>query len=150
MPLAHDYNAAQRREYYLRTRHLKGRAKAAPLTAAAKLKAARLRQAEKHKALETKINALQARLEHLKKVLAVLVDKAQARNGSSSTKNASTKSTSSTHETAKQKAAAKKASEKFARTHKAKASQTLSEQAKDLSDKVKTIEARIKKLRAKT
>lgn len=150
MPLVHEYNAAQRRAYYLRTRKLKGRHPGTqPISAATRLKVANAKKAKKRQELKMRVDALQARLEQLRKVLAVLVDKAQAKNGNSSKKESDKKSTIPEHQTAKQKAAAKKASEKYAKTHKAEVDQTLSERAKSLTAKIKTIEERIKKLRAK-
>lgn len=147
-PLMHVYNAAQRREYYLRTRKLKGRVKGAVVSPSSRAAAIKAEKARKRRAIEARVKALQARLDQLRKVLKVLVDQAQARNGNDS-KKSEKKDNTPEKQTAKQKAAAQKASEKYARTHKDKKDQSLSEQAKDLSDKIKSIEERIKKLRAK-
>lgn len=146
--LAHEYNAAQRREYYLRTRKLKGRVKGSVIDPTARRRAAKAKKEAQRKALAARVDALQARLDQLRKVLKVLVDRAQTRNGNDS-KKAEKKDSIPKRQTAKEKAAAQKASEKYARTHKDKKDQTLSERAKDLSDKIKSIEERIKKLRAK-
>lgn len=154
-PLIHEYNAAKRREYYLRTRKLKGRIKKAVIDPTARRKAAQAKKLAQHKALEAKVAALQGRLDALRLVLKTLVAQAQKKSGVASatdkSKEAVKKAADAASEpkTPKEKAAAKKASEKYAKSHPDEKSQPLSEQAKNLSAKIKTIEARIEKLRAK-
>lgn len=152
--LQHEYDAAKRRAYYLRTRKLKGRKKADPAIAMARRAAAQAAKLAKRKAMEAKVNALKGRLDKLKKVLAEMVKAAQARSGGDSKGTALGKAISSEakpeKKTAKQEAAAKKSAEKYAKAHKNDAKPTsLATQAKDLTAKIATIEKRIAKLRAK-
>jgi hypothetical protein len=150
--LQHAYDAAKRREYYLRTRKLKGRKKADPAIAAARRAAAKAAKVAKHKAMEAKVNALKARLEQLKKVLAEMVKAAQARSGGGSASKLSSAVSSAAKpekKTAKQEAAAKKSAEKYAKKHENDPKASLSTQAKNLTAKIATIEKRIAKLRAK-
>lgn len=151
MPLVHEYDAAARRAYYLRTRNLKGRTRGVtPTTGAARRAAAKAAKLKKRKALESKIELLQFRLDRLREVLRVLVDKAQARSGTKDTQPKRTPQQKP--QTAKQEAAARKASEKYAKENKAeiKRELSLSGQAAALTEKIKAIEARIKKLRQKS
>ncbi len=151
--LFHEYNAAKRREYYLRTRKLKGRKKGVFIDPTARRAAAKAKKLAAHKALQAKVDAMQARLDTLRKVLQTLVDQAQARSGGDAKSKAAVEKkaadAASEPKTAKEKAAAKKASEKYAKSHPDEKSQPLSQQAKNLAEKIKTIEGRIAKLRAK-
>lgn len=159
MPLAHEsslvhaYDAAKRREYYLRTRKLKGRKKG--VDPEIRRRAAAAKKAATKKALQAKVAALQARLDTLREVMKKLVAQAQAKSGGGSALSKAIESKAadskggSEKKTAKQEAAAKKASEKYAKTHKNEKDQPLSQQAKNLSEKIKTIEGKIAKLRAK-
>lgn len=139
--LVHDYDAVKRREYYLRTRKLKGRAhaiKAPPKKTPAQ------RAAERRKHQEAQIAALKSRLERLRDVLAAETKKAQARSGaSSSTTATAADSSASTQKLTPVQKAKKAAAEKKAREK----DQTLNEQIKSLTEKVKKILERIAKMR---
>jgi uncharacterized protein with von Willebrand factor type A (vWA) domain len=145
------YNAAQRREYYLRTRKLKGR-KHGSVKPAHPHKTRAQRQAERRKHQEAKIAELKARLQKLQEVLAAEVKKAQARSGVKTHKTepkttSSPKSNSNSkpeHLTAAQKA--KKAKEDKKRREKNK-DLSLDEQVKSLTQRIKTIQERIVKMR---
>lgn len=147
--LIHDYDAAKRREYYLRTRKLKGRTKGSARPAPPKKTRAQ-RQAERRKKQEAQIAALKGRLEKLRVLLAAEVKKAQARSGVEQKKTESKTTTSS-----KQKSSGK--TEKLTaaqKTAKAKADKKRQEelntpeaQIKSLTEKIKTIQERIAKMR---
>src|SRR4051812_31062526 len=78
--LIHEYNSTKRREYYLRTRNLKGRHHGIiKITPPHKTRAQR--QAERRKQQEAKVAQLKNRLQKLQEVLAAEVKKAQARSG---------------------------------------------------------------------
>lgn len=146
--LAHAYDATKRREYYLRTRKLKGRkpgsAKPPPKP---KLTRAQ-RQAARTRKLEAQVDALKARLEKLRDVMAQLTAQAKARSGVKDTPSKKTtapkgKSTPK-QQTATQKAKAAKASEEYRKKHK---DELLADQVKSLNQKIKTIQERIAKMR---
>lgn len=147
--LVHDYDAIKRREYYLRTRKLKGRKKGSVQPAPHKKTRAQ-RQAERRRKQEAQIAALKGRLEKLRDVLAELTKKAQERSGVDTSKTTSKPSTSSQHKssgkteklTAAQKAAKAKADKK-----RREADQTPEAQIKSLNEKIKTIQERIAKMR---
>lgn len=146
--LVHSYDSLKRREYYLRTRKLKGRKKGFVKPAPRKKTRAQ-RQAERRRKQEAQIAALKGRLEKLRDVLAELTKKAQARSGVDATKTAK-KSASSQQKsldkteklTAAQKAAKAKADKK-----RREADQTPEAQIKSLNEKIKTIQERIAKMR---
>jgi hypothetical protein len=142
------YDAAQRREYYLRNRHLKGRTKGTAKVAAPRKTRAQ-RQADRRKHLEARVAELKSRLERLRDVLAAEVKEAKARSGvkpaTEPKKAASTQpKTSGNSEklTSQQKAAKAKADKK-----RREKDQTLDEQVKSLTEKIKTIQERIAKMR---
>jgi chromosome segregation ATPase len=144
------YDAAKRREYYLRTRKLKGRKHGSPKPAPHHKTRAQ-RQAERRRHQEAKIAELKARLKKLQEVLAAEVKKAQARSGVKSTKTdtktaSSQKSSNSKSDklTASQKA--KKAKEDKKRREQNK-DVSLDEQVKSLMQRIKTIQERIAKMR---
>ena len=145
--LVHAYDAMKRREYYLRTRKLKGRK---PGQAPPPKKTRAQRQAERRKKLEAQVEALKGRLEKLRAVLAQLTEQAKKRSGVETKKTPSKKTSSSTKKTAEkkltpaQKAKAAKASEEYRKKNPEKA---LSEDVKSLNEKIKTIQKRIEKMR---
>jgi len=152
--IVHGYDPAKRREYYLRTRKLKGRKPGARqdlrgrVTAKPRLNRAQ-RQAKRTRELEAKVNALKARLEKLRAVLAQLTKEAQARSGHKSNKatpkkTTSDKKSSAPKQTASQKAKAAKRSKEYYEKNRDK---ILAEEAKSLIGKIKTIQQRIEKMR---
>lgn len=163
MSLMHEYDAAKRREYYLRTRKLKGRdggisandvsvgvPKKQPTT---KKPPAKKTHAQKQKELAARITKLKARLEQLQAALKLLVEAAQKRSGID--KNAAEKNALAKYErsprkdptskyekkTQKQKDAAAKAAEKYRDKN-----QSLEDQVKDLNNKIKSIRERIARI----
>ncbi|AWN06113.1 hypothetical protein SEA_MIEK_10 [Streptomyces phage Miek] len=146
--VAHAYDAAKRRDYYLRTRNLKGRKPGAKKVAPKKTRAQR--QAERRRKLEAQVDALKARLEKLREVLASEVKKAQARSGVKDSKTPAkkaspSKSSSKTPKlTAAQKAKAAKAAEEYRKKNQ---DLLLEDQVKSLNGKIKTIQERIAKMR---
>lgn len=145
--LVHAYDATKRREYYLRTRKLKGRQ---PAKAKPPKKTRAQRQAERRRKLEAQVEALKGRLERLRIVLRELTEQAKKRSGVETKKTTSKKSTSNTKKTAEkkltpaQKAKAAKAAEEYREKNPEKA---LSEDVKSLNEKIKTIQERIVKMR---
>jgi ubiquinone biosynthesis protein UbiJ len=145
--LVHAYDATKRREYYLRTRKLKGHK---PAQAKPPKKTRAQRQAERRKKLEAQVDALKGRLEKLRTVLAELTKQAKARSGVETKKTNSKTTTSSTKKPAEkkltpaQKAKAAKASEEYRKKNPEKA---LSEDVKSLNEKIQTIQKRIEKMR---
>lgn len=155
--LEHAYDAAKRREYYLKTRHLKGRKKAAAKTSTSRpiakkpkppTKTRAQRQAERRRKLESEVNALKARLEKLRDALSLLTKQAKARSGvkpkSTAKKTAAKKSTTAPKQTATQKAKAAKRSKEYYDKHK---DEILADEIKSLKGKIKTIQERIEKMR---
>lgn len=137
--LQHEYDAAKRREYYLRTRKLKGREKAKP-----KLTAAQRRQQ-----LQVRVDRLKAKLAQLEESLRILREAAQRRSGidkNSSEKDKYDRSTTSSTKysdlTAKQKRDKAKAAEKYRDEN-----QTLTDQVKSLNDKIRNIRERIARIK---
>lgn len=155
--LLHEYDAAKRREYYLRTRKLKGRRPAATKKTAIRVRKAskvgppkktrQQRQEERRRKLEAQINALKERLKQLREVLSKLTAEAKARSGQKDTKKSAAKKTSKNEkpkQTAKQKADAAKRSKEYYEKHK---DEILAEEVKSLTAKIKTIQERIAKMR---
>ncbi len=153
--LEHAYDPIKRREYYLRTRKLKGR-KAAVKTSKSRPKAKpkpptktrAQRQAERRRKLEAEVNALKARLEKLRTVLAEMTKKAKARSGIKPTTNTSkqtnAKKSTPAKQTAAQKAKAAKRSKEYYEKNK---DEILADEVKSLKGKIKTIQERIEKMR---
>lgn len=155
--LSHEYDAAQRRAYYLRTRQLKGRKSGAgdvsPTRRLPKakppVKTRAQRQAERRRHLEAQVEALKARLQKLREVLAKQVEAAQIRSGQTpkkaSEKTSQTKSPGkTTKQTAKQKADASKRSKEYYEKNK---DEILADEVKSLNQKIKAIQERIAKMR---
>ncbi|QAY17131.1 hypothetical protein SEA_MADAMATO_13 [Streptomyces phage Madamato] len=141
--LVHEYDAAKRRAYYLKTRQLKGRKTGVTYKPVAKTRAQR--QAERRKKLEAEVTALKGRLEKLRKALAVLTEQAKARSGADSKSTTSTAAKSADNkQTAAQKAKDAKASKEYYEKNKDK---LLEDQVKSLKAKIKTIQERIEKMR---
>jgi len=178
MHLEAGYDPAKRREYYLRTRELKGRQpgaqtlvpnrnggvvgpsksappaskKAAPKKAPPKKDSA----AAKRSANQAKVDALKARLEKLRKVLKDLVDKAQVRAGlPTDAEQASKQKADSKKEPAKKPAKELTAKQKAdARKRSAEwyaknKTKKVSEITKDLQSQIDDVNAKIKAMRAK-
>jgi chromosome segregation ATPase len=154
--LEHAYDAAKRREYYLKTRKLKGRKAAAVATSKSRptakpkppTKTRAQRQAERRRKLEAEVNALKARLEKLRTALDELTKQAKARSGvkpkSSATKKTTAEKTTAKKQTASQKAKAAKQSKEYYEKHK---DEILADELKSLKGKIKTIQERIEKMR---
>lgn len=154
--LEHAYDPAKRREYYLKTRKLKGRKAAALRTSKSRptakpkppTKTRAQRQAERRRKLEAEVNALKARLEKLRDALAELTKKAKARSGvkptSNSPKKTTAKKTTAKKETAAQKAKDAKRSKEYYEKHK---DEILADEIKSLKGKIQTIQERIEKMR---
>lgn len=147
--LLHEYDAAKRREYYLRNRNLKGRNKGSPKPAAPRKTRAQ-RQAERRKHQEAQIAALKGRLEKLRELLAIETEKAKARSGVKKSTEPTKTSKHSNKETHAKKLTAMQKAEK-ARDEKKRREknpdQSLDEQVKSLTEKIKTIRERIAKMR---
>jgi chromosome segregation ATPase len=147
--LLHNYDAIKRREYYLRTRKLKGRKKGAVRPKAPPKKTRAQRQAERRKKQEAQIAALKGRLEKLRAVLKQLTEAAQKRSGVETKKADPTKSASqqkSSGKTEKLTAAQKAAKAKADKKRREKLD-TPEAQIKSLNEKIKTIQERIAKMR---
>lgn len=150
--LAHisAYDAQKRREYYLRTRKLKGRKHGAAKPVAPHKTRAQ-RQAERRKKQAAQIAALKGRLQKLRDVLAAEVKKAQARSGVDTTKAkpASKSSTSAQKSSGKPEklTAAQKAKKAKEDKKRREAMDTPEAQIKSLNEKIKTIQERIAKMR---
>lgn len=145
-PLVHSYDAAKRREYYLRNRKLKGRS---PAKAKPPKKTRAQRQAERRRKLEAQVDALKGRLEKLRAVLSELTEQAKKRSGVETKKSdskaaAATKKTPEKKLTATQKAKAAKASEEYRKKNPDKA---LADDVKSLNEKIQSIQKRIVKMR---
>lgn len=160
-----DYNPAQRREYYLRTRELKGRDKVGVTgqpsigrpdraTLPVRTKPAESpKPKSKSEQIEAQVADLKARLEQLRAALRQLVKEAQIRSGIDPTEAAKPGSTQKptnkpekTPEklTPEQQAAKEKADAEYYEKNKDK---ILSDQVKDLDNKIKAIQAKIKLMR---
>jgi hypothetical protein len=167
-----DYDPQQRREYYLRTRELKGRKKigigrpSAPTvrdreratlpftTQPAKRPELKPKpKTSKTAEIEARVAELKARLEQLREVLRQLVKEAQIRSGADPTEAGKpgtsqkpTKKPEKTPEklTPEQQAAQEKAAEEYYEKNKDK---ILADQVKDLDTKIKAIQAKIKLMR---
>lgn len=154
------YDPQKAREYYLRTRKLKGRKKGSGdpepsgrNSAGSKASTSRTRKpkktsAQKRKEAEAQVAALEKRLERLKDVLAELVKKAKARSGVEDSKSSSPKDRAKQNAdekarkplTAKQKREAAERSKKNYEENK----KTPNQEIKELQAKIKAIRAQIK------
>lgn len=167
--LVHAYDPAKRREYYLKTRKLKGRKPTVKRATAngvrsktsytvkqrpkakpkAQSKTRAQRQAERTRKLEARVNALKARLEALRAALAELTKQAKSRSGVKPASKKSSEPSKGTNKkaekkTASQKAAAAKQSKEYYEKHK---DEILADEIKSLNGKIKTIQERIAKMR---
>jgi len=153
---AQPYDPVARREYYLRTRKLKGRRVGSDRTSIARHPSAKkaavkkpVRPAlknnakERRKAIEARIAALEVRLDKLRKVLAQLVEQAKARSGVEPKKDP--KTADDKPNTTKEKADAAKRSKDYYDKNK---KEILSDKEKALQEKIKSVSAKIKKMRA--
>lgn len=155
--LLHEYDAAKRREYYLRTRKLTGRAPKASQSPLVKKPSTKRAPAQtygqRQKELEARVARLQAKFARLQVALKAMVEAAQQRSGVS--KNTSEKATESKYQSAnssdptskydkktqKQKDAAAEATAKYRDKN-----QVLTDQVTDLNNKIKAIRERMKRL----
>lgn len=159
IPIEHAYDPVKAREYYLRTRELKGRTKGSELATVkrsasvqtpAQMAAARKAAALKHrKAQEAKVAQLKARLEKLKKILKKLVEEAKKRSGvdskpSTSPASASAKAKADKPLTAKEKADAAKKAKEYRDKNK---NQTPDQEAKAIQQQIDAALKRIAKMR---
>lgn len=154
--LLHEYNAAQRREYYLRTRKLKGRRPKASQPSKPRPKTKEQQRKDRQRHLEAQVNELKARFAKLQEALALLVKQAKARSGvKTPTKKTDSKSTTSEHEKAaarkkadsKPKTASQKAAEAKAQKKYRSKNEQLADEVKSLNERIKTIQARIAKMK---
>lgn len=157
--LYHLYDPAKRREYYLKTRHLKGRKHGTVKAPKPRTKSRAEIAKERHAHLEQQVNELKARLEKLQAALKVLVEQAKKRSGVKPTKTAAKKTTPSQQQahqkpqklTAAQKKAKAEAEKKARREQAVKngtaSNSQLSDEVKSLNERIKTIQARIEKMR---
>lgn len=154
--LSHDYDATKRREYYLRTRQLKGRKPGSVKTTKPRLQARpkppkktrAQRQAERRRKIQAQVEELKIRLAHLRFVMAEETKKAQARSGvkpsKTPAKKAGTKKAAAKKLTVSEK---NKAAKRSAEYRKKNPDLALDEQVKSLNAKIKTIQERIAKIR---
>jgi chaperonin cofactor prefoldin len=156
--LEHAYDAAKRREYYLKNRHLKGRKHGSGQATHPRVKSRAEIAKERHAHLEAQVSALKARFERLQAALKILVEQAKKRSGVES-KTTSKKTTTSTQQkapakpqklTASQKkakaVAEKKRRDKEAIKNGTATNSQLSDEVKSLNERIKTIKARIEKM----
>lgn len=165
MEIRHEYDPVKAREYYLRTRELKGRAKATvktpvsrptkPRTKAAPDRAAAIRSMHerhaKQKAASAKrVAELRARLDKLKLFLKAMLDEAKAKSGEKATKDAPKDDPSTTkrgsgkddQKTASEKAkAAKAAKEKYEKENPEAA---LNDEIKEVLEKIEDARQKLK------
>lgn len=151
-----DYDPRKRREYYLRTRQLKGRKVGNSKTAIARhpsvktapmvkpLRAAPKKTSEQRRQeTEARVAALQARLDTLRKVLRDLVEQAKARSGVEDTK--ASPDTSKQSQTAKQKKDAAERAKDFYEKNK---EDILSDKEQNLQIQIQRVEQKIREMRA--
>jgi hypothetical protein len=172
------YDPQKRREYYLRTRELKGRSPAvspplspsrnggvvgpsksapsSPKKALAKVPAKIDPGAAKREANQAKVDALKKRLETLRKVLKDLVDKAQVRAGLPTDAEQAAKKEAAAKAVGSKKAAKPLTAKQKADARKRSAewyaknkTKTMSEAAKGLQEQIEDVNAKIKAMRAK-
>jgi uncharacterized coiled-coil protein SlyX len=157
--LSHVYDAAKRREYYLKNRHLKGRQRGSGKAIKPRVKSRAEIARERHAHLSEQVAALKGRLEKLQAALKILVEQAKKRSGvkspASPAKKAATPQQKASAKPQKLTAAQKKAkaeAEKKSRREQAIKNGTatnsdLSDEVKSLNERIKTIHARIEKMR---
>lgn len=159
-----DYDPAAAREYYLRTRKLKGRKKAVgPVSASRRTSRAALpavtrrpkakavvakpkkSNAQKAKEVKARVASLEKQLEQLRAVLALLVKQAKARSGVETPTKDSKKEPATTRKNSKQKAEAAKASKEYYEKHK---NDDPSKRAAELEAKIAEVKGKIADMRA--
>lgn len=158
--LAHDYDPVKRRDYYLRTRDLKGRESRAvapsPLVRSRSINslptnsAGPQKTSPDRKTTEALIEELKVRLQKLRAVLDQLVNDARVRSGDSPVEKisgANAPSSSAPKQTAQEKADAAQRAKDYYEAHK---DEILGQQVKDLSNKISTISEKIKEMLAKS
>lgn len=163
--IKHGYDPIKAREYYLRTRQLKGRTKGSDestktyrsqkLTPAAHRPKAQLTKKEKSDRLKRlskeRVAQLKTRLEKLEKVLDQLTEEAKARSGveTKTSSSSSSTSTSKSSSTAKPKTAAQKRKDaEAAKEQRAKENPGAAAEAKQLEQKIHAVRERISKMKA--
>lgn len=157
--LAHVYDPAKRREYYLKNRLLKGRKHGSGKVTKPRVKSRAEIAKERHAHLEAQVNQLKARFERLQAALKILVEQAKKRSGVES-KTTSKQTSTSTQQKAPAKPQKLTASQKKAKAVADKkrrdqeaikngtaTNSQLSNEVKSLNEKIKTIQARIEKMR---
>jgi chromosome segregation ATPase len=164
--LSHAYDPVKAREYYLKTRQLKGRLKGSPkpvgraLTAAEnvveakrsrvrRIAAQKAKRAKLKKLAEERVDKLQTRLDRLDEVLKELTKQAKARSGVKTKSTASTNSTSKSNGSSKPKTASQKRDDaKRAKEQREKdGDPSLSDQAKELEAKIAKVRESITKMK---
>jgi hypothetical protein len=147
--LAHAYDAAKRREYYLRNRKLKGRKHGSSKTTKPRVKSRAEIAKERHAHLEAQVDQLKARFEKLQAALKILVEQAKKRSGVESKTTTSKKTATSTQQKAAAKpqkltASQKKAkAEAEAKSRREKAVKNGTATNSQLSDEVKSLNEKI-------
>lgn len=156
--LLHAYDPVKAREYYLRTRKLKGRKKGSEdnkgdknsgsvkPSGTKKSPVVKKRAKQKRAETEAKVAALKKRLERLKEVLSELVKEAKARSG---VKDESPKAKADQNEETKARkpltSAQKKAqAERAKKAYEKEKKQSPDQELKELQEKIKDIRAKIK------
>lgn len=157
--LSHGYDAAKRREYYLRNRHLKGRKHGSNKSMKPRVKSRAEIAKERRAHLESEVAALKGRLERLQAALKILVAQAKARSGVKSTTTSAKKQAATSQQKANSKPqkltpaqkrakaiADKKANREQAVKNGTANNSQLSDEVKSLNEKIKAIHARIEKM----
>lgn len=156
--LSHAYDAAKRRQYYLKNRKLKGRKHGSSTASKPRVKSRAEIAKERHAHLEEQVAALKGRMERLQAALKVLVEQAKKRSGVKSPKTSAKKTATPQKKanakpqklTTAQKKAKAEAAEKSRRKQAIKNgtanNSDLSAEVKSLNERIKTIQARIEKM----
>ncbi|AXQ61252.1 hypothetical protein SEA_LIBERTYBELL_11 [Streptomyces phage LibertyBell] len=155
--IIHEYDPVKRREYYLKTRQLKGHVPKAlkstkvtpPRVAVKPAPNRQQRQEERRRQLQAQVDALKVRLQKLREALAELVKAAKARSGvktpaKKQLSKAGNGKKAAPKQTAKQKTDAAERSKEYYEKNK---DQLLADEVKSLTAKIKTIQERIAKMR---
>lgn len=159
--LSHAYDAAKRREYYLKNRHLKGRKHGSGRATKPRVKSRAEIAKERHAHLQEQVAALKGRLEKLQAALKILVEQAKKRSGVKPTQTPAAKKATASQQktnakpqklTTAQKKAKAEAEKKVRREQAIKdgtaTNGDLSEEVKSLNERIKSIQARIEKMHA--
>jgi hypothetical protein len=148
----HAYDPVKAREYYLRTRQLKGRKKGVVKTSSRSSAAARAAKAKRLKAAaEARVFALKIRLQKLEDLLDKLTKEAKARSGVKTDSKSTSGSGSSSSTDRKPLTAAQKreAAKKQAERREKERDQSLSSEAKTLEAKIERARERIENIRVR-